>query len=172
MAKSIVEQVIDTVFAKLPAQVVKVVGRRELEAHAKSYRVVAIPLGAPEVSQPNMRAGDPRAPNYGRALLMRWFNIEWVCHGARGVGDTNDFAAAEALYLDTIQAVRFACHNAVTFANERWIDQEPEADGYERFGSVISFISTIQIPIYEERSRIVSLTADPKIVTTATLNGE
>lgn len=171
MASSIPEQIIATVFASpLLAGVTTAVGRRALEANTKSNRVVAVPLGAPEIALPD-RHGDARYSDKGRILLVRKFDVEWHCHAARSSSDTADFAAAEALYLKAIVAVRQATHHSVVFSDERWIDQEENADSFERFGSAISFKSTIAIPIYEDRGVVVTLTATPKIDTTFTLNG-
>ncbi len=169
MASSIVEQIIATAFAGLTG-VETAVGRRELNRHAKAKRVVAVPMGAPEISLPD-RHGDARYSDKGRILLVRHFQVDWFCHGARISGDTTDFSQAELLYLAMIVAVRQATHHSVVFSDERWIDQEENGDGLERYGSVIAFTSTIAIPIYEARGVVVTLTATPKIDTTFTLNG-
>lgn len=170
MASSVVEQIIAMVFARAEMDgVTKMVGRRCNDHNAGPNTVVAIPVGAPELSLPN-QPGDKKYSDKGRQLLLRWFNVEWWCHGYRGDSDALDFARAEELYIATITAIRQTLHHSVSFANERWFDQEDGNDSYERFGSVIVFTSTIQIPIYEARSPIVSLTATPKIATTVTLN--
>lgn len=141
------------------------VGRRETSVHAAPMRVVAIPLGAPVIDPPDRhgdgasRPYDPAGPRYtdqGRILLLRRFRIDWECHGAPMVqGNDPDFGPAEELYIFTIRAARDAFHNSVRFENEEWIDQQEDADGFERFGTVIKFTSTIDIPVYELRSKSV-----------------
>lgn len=167
---SIVEQIIAQVFGdpSLTA-VTKAVGRRETETNAGPNRIVAVPLGAPVIRQPD-RPGDPKDPARGRILLVREFSIEWHCHGANSEGAV-DFTAAEDLYLLTLIAVRQALHNSVRFGDERWEDQQEGADSFERFGTVIKFTSEVHIPVYESRpvsGRITTLTATPQIVTTLT----
>lgn len=170
MAKSVPEQIIDQIFALLPAEITKAVGRRETETNAKPHRVVAVPLGGP-IEEPD-RPGDKKYTDAGRILFVRYFQIDWYCHGVRDGSDALDFARAEDVYLTVIEAVRQVCHHAVRFSDERWEEQEEGRDSFMRFGSVIRFTSTIQIPIYERRGGLRLLTADPPIVTTATLNGE
>ncbi len=170
MAKSDIEQVIDMVFALLPNGVATATGERETQVYAKPPRVVAVPRGAPEIVEPD-RHGDARYSDKGRILYRRWFNIEWFCHGADAEGITA-FGAAEALFKTTLKAIREIAHNSVRFSDELWEDQQTNSDGYERFGTVIRFTSALDIPIYEDRSLIVTLTATPPIVTTATLNDQ
>lgn len=171
MASSIPEQIIAQVFAHpLLTGVITAVGRNAKEAHAKANRVVAVPLGSPSIDLPD-RHGDAMYSDKGRILLVRKFEIEWTCHGVRAVADTADFAQAELLFLNTIIAVRSVTHHSVVFSGEEWEDQKEGAEGFDKFGSVITFTSTIAIPIHEERGVVVTLTATPKIDTTVLLNG-
>lgn len=170
MASSIPEQLISQVFSLLGDDVTTAIGRRETAVHAGPNRVVAVPLGAPSIVMAS-RPGDLLYVDQGRMLLERHFNIEWYCHGYRDENaDTQDFARAEALYLATLLACRQSFHHSVEFSDETWEDQQEGADGFERFGSLIRFMSTIKIPFYEPRGGIVTLTATPPIVTTFTLN--
>jgi hypothetical protein len=170
VARSVAEQIIAGVFARLPVGTLTAVGRRETAAHAAPPRVVAIPLGAPTIDLPNM-PGDQRFTNVGRPLLLRRFDIEWHCHGAPDNGQ-DDFGPAERLYLATLVAIRTECHHSVVFSNEQWIDQQVNADGFLRHGNVITFTSTIDLPVYADRGVTVELTADPPIDTTKKLNDE
>ncbi len=175
MGNSTVEKLIQQVFDRLPGSVDKAIGRRETSAWATAYRVVAIPLGAPEITGAD-RIGDAKYVDAGRILLRRWFDIRWECHAAPtdGVDDQRapDFGPSEALYIDVLKACRFCFHNSVRFSAELWEDQQEDRDGLTRYGSVISFTSTIDIPVYEKRGGLTTLTADPPIVTTAKLNEE
>lgn len=168
---SIVEQIINAVFADpLLAGVVTATGRRETETNAAANRIVAVPLGAPEIVQPD-RPGDAKDPDRGRILLVRRFQIDWYCHGAPDVEGAADFTNAENLFLKTIVAARNVLHNSVRFSDEKWDDQQEGNDSLERFGTLIIFRSTVQIPIYESRAasgQIVNLTATPQIATTLT----
>ncbi len=170
MAKSVPEQIADLVFAKLTG-IQTAFGRRETEAHAKPPRVVAVPLGAPVIREAN-RPGDAGYSNQGRILYVREFDIEWYCHARRSGSDTLDFAQAEDLLSRTVKAIRNVCHNSVRFADEDWRDQREGEDGYERDGSLIVVRSTIDLPLYEAVLERVTLTADPPIDTTVTLNGQ
>lgn len=89
-------------------------------------------------------------------MLVREFVIEWWCHGAPS-DDSGMFGDAEDIYLEVVRAVRNVCHHSVEFSDERWVDQEDGGDGYERHGTTIVLTTTIAIPIYERRSRIVTL---------------
>lgn len=169
MAKSIPEQLADQIFALLPVGTVTGFGRRKVNEHSKANRVIAVPLGAPAIDQPDIH-GDARYTDAGRPLLLRRFDVEWWTHSVRAGADTQDFGATEALYLNLLRAIRQICHHSVVFTNERWIDQEDGADGLERYGSVIVVTSTIDLPVRELRGTIVQLTATPKIDTTFTLN--
>lgn len=154
MGNSVIEQIIAVVFADTALNAITgfthAVGRREAGVHAKPPRVVAIPTGAPVIDQPD-RPGDAKYSDQGRILLIRRFRIEWECHGAPAT-DVVDFAPAENLFLATIRAVRKATHHSVVFENEEWKDQEEGGDGFDKHGSLIKFVSTINIPIYEPRT--------------------
>lgn len=160
------------------------VGRRETGVHAGPMRVVAIPAGAPQIDAPD-RHGDgasnpwdingPRYTDKGRILLLRRFRIEWECHGAPMAElDHTDFGDAEELYVVTLRAIRGLFHNAVRFENEEWVDQQKDADGYERFGTLITFTSVIDIPVYEPRSvsRLAPVTSIQSTVKLPPTNGE
>jgi hypothetical protein len=125
-------------------------------------------LGAPQITLPQ-RPGDQRFTDAGRSLLERRFVIEWHCHAASPDPRVSDFGAAETLYLKTLKAVRKISHNDVEFDDERWIDQEEGADGFVQHGHVISFRSTIVLPVRADRSVITTLTATPPIDTTFSL---
>lgn len=171
MAKAVVEQLADQVFAQLllvQPDVITAFGRRATEENAAPNRVVCVPIGAPEILGPD-RPGDNRYTNFGRILYRRRFNHEWHCHAIRADGDENDFSQTELLYLDTLRSVRFIAHAGCGFSDERWEEQQEGKDSYERFGSVIIFASTIDVPIYEARSVLVPLTQTPKIETTVKL---
>lgn len=154
----------------LPVGTVTGTGRRRLAEHAKANRVIAVMLGAPTIEQPG-RIGDAKYTDKGRQVLQRQFDIEWYIHGVRSVDDT-DAKVAEDLYLAVLYAVRQEAHHGVAFSGERWLDQEDGADGLERYGSVIMFTSAICLPVYEPRGGLKQLTANPKIDTTFTLNGQ
>jgi len=173
VGNSVAEQLIALVFAKLPEGTATGVGRRALDEHGSPPRVVAIPLGAPVIRQPD-RIGEIPDAGYGRILLVREFAIEWHCHGAPFDEITTpvDFVQAEDLYLDTMRAVRNITHHNTVFSDERWHDQEEGNDSHERQGTKISFMSTINLPVYAELGRRVRLTATPPIDTTVKLNDE
>ncbi len=166
---SIPEQLIATVFAQLPGGTITAVGRREIYRHANKNRVVAIPLGSSVIDMAD-QPGDALYSDQGRCILLRRFEIEWQCHGAAADESQTDFTDAEVLYLQTLLAVRETMHNAVLFSGEQWIDQQENNDGYDKWGTVIKFTSTIDIRVYEPRGTIVTLTATPQIVTTVVLN--
>lgn len=161
MAKSIPEQIIAEVFGGLDARVQTAVGDRERYANLPAPRVVAIPRGAPVIDLPDMPGFDRSVG--ARRLLLRRFQIDWQCHGEP------DFSDAEQLYLAVLCLVRRACHHSVVFSNESWVDQQAGDDGFDRYGSVITFTSVIDIPVFDDPSVLAYLTATPKVVTTATL---
>jgi hypothetical protein len=166
---SVPEQLIAQVAADTALVGVTVdVGRRATSKFAAPPRVVAIPLGAPVLRQPD-RPGDAGYSDVGRILLVREFRILWECHGAPASAESPvDFTAAENLYLNVLRACRNVMHNSVEFGEEDWRDQQEGEDGFERFGNLISFVSTVYLPVYEARGPIVPLTATPPIVTTVT----
>jgi hypothetical protein len=159
------EQIIAEVFAGLASTVSKAVGERERHTHAAPPRVVAIPIGAPVIDNGRQGMSPPgTAPSKSkqRHILLRRFQIDWECHGApSGAADVNDFAIAEALALDVMTLLRSACHPWVRFSGERWIDQQPNADGYERHGSVIAFTSVIDLPVYPAERALSFLVSQP-----------
>jgi hypothetical protein len=168
---SLPEQIIGEVFDGLSSDVATAIGRRETSVHARAPRVVAVPIGAPEIRAPDIHGRqsfiDSDGPYKTRALLVREFAIEWHCHGAPLKGE-NDFSVAEALYLDVITLLRNATHNAVRFSGERWIDQEDQRDGFVRWGTLIVFESQIQIPIMDgprSQQGLTFLTGQPPILT-------
>lgn len=173
MAKCVAEQIADQVFTQLALvrTVASAFGRRELEKNAAANRVVAVPLGASVIREPD-QPGDKGFTDAGRQLYVREFSVEWHCHGVRNGGDSADFAVAEGIYLDTLRAIRYVAHAAVQFSDEKWQDQQEGADSFERLGSVVSFVSTFGLPIYEAAPTRVTLTADPKIETTVKLPGD
>lgn len=169
---SIPEQLINEVFAELPNGTLTAIGRRESATNAGSNRVVAIPLGSNVIDPPD-QPGFAGYSDQGRCLLLRRFQIEWQCHGVPDTLDgPPDFTNAETLFLATLIAVRQLFHNSVRFGQEIWLDQQEDADSFERFGTVIKFVSTIDIRVYEPLPTIVTLTANPKIVTTVQLNDD
>ena len=172
MAKSVAEQLIAAIFAELPAGTATAIGRTATAAHHAPPSVIAIPLGASEISQPN-RPGDARYTDVGRQLYVRHFRIEWWCHGAPDDESSNGlFGDAESIYLALIHAARKHAHYSLEIGDERWIDQEEGGDGLTRHGTTIVVTTTIAIPIYEARSKTVTLQSPTQIVTTAVLNDE
>lgn len=176
--KSIPEQLAASIFALLPVGTATAFGERERYTNAAAPRVVAVPQGAPVIDQPDRHGNEGFATHgknagYGRQLLLRRFVMHWYCHGASQVqGDAVDFGPAEDLYVETLKAVRKLYHNAVRFSDERWLDQEEGKDGFVKYGCMIVFTTTFHIPVYAAPDRVVELQADPKIVTTITMNGE
>lgn len=171
------EQLISQVFSLLPGNVTTATGRRETEAFQVSPFVVGVPLGAPEIKEADRIGGgtflDDANTQQARIVLVRQFRIEWWCFGA----PTNpqrapDYTTAELTYLTTLLTIRNLWHNSVQFSDEEWLDQKPQGDGFERSGTTITFVSTVQIPIYDTPETAVSLTGTPKIVTTVTLGTE
>lgn len=169
--RSVPEQIIAEVFSLLGDNIKTAIGRRATEDFGRAKRVVAVPVGAPTIDPPD-RIGDPLFTNAGRALLLRRFQIEWWCHDVPDEGDGGTFGRAEELYLATLRAVRQTTHNSVRFGNERWMDQAEGQDDFIRHGSVIVFDSVIDLPVYELRGTLVTLTANPKIATRRYLNNE
>lgn len=152
-------------------------GRRATEDYSAPHSIVAIPLGAPSIDDHGLKpGGSPWGSNGGRQLMIRHFNIEWRCHDGPAAPDLiPDFTNTEALYVATLVALRTALsptgepfHNGIHFSSEEWIDQQEGEDGYERSGTVIKFISTLDLPVYDLPPTLVSLTATPKILTTVT----
>lgn len=170
MSKSKPEQFIDLVFARMRTSIGDfdcATGRRETGVNAGPRRVVAIPLGAPAIEMTD-RIGDPKTATLeGRIILLRRFQIDFECHD---VNEDGGFSAAEELYLETLRAARAEGHQSVEFSNEVWEDQQEGADSHMRFGTVIKFTCVVSFPVYERRGALVSLTADPPIVTTVQLN--
>ncbi len=177
---SVPEQLIGAIFAalqNLDGTITCEIGRRATEDNEKPHSVVAIPLGASSIDDHGLKpGGSPWGSNGGRQLMIRHFDVEWRCHdGPLVPGRIPDFTNAEALYLATLVAIRTAIsptgepfHNGVHFSGEEWIDQQEGADGYARSGTVIKFISTLDLPVYDAAPTLVSLTATPKILTTVT----
>ncbi len=159
---SIAEQIIAAVFADATlAQASKAVGEREFHTHSRTMRVVAAPLGVPtEYRQPD-RPGD-FYQDQGRILLLRDFLIRWK------VWDV-DFGAAEQLLLKVVRVLRKQNHHSITFSNEVWEDQQDDADGFDKLGTVIAFDTTIALPVYEDVPLRVALTGTPQITTTVEL---
>lgn len=147
MSESVPEQIIDEVFDSMQEGVRTAIGRRETAAHAGAPRVVAIPLGASVIDPVDMPGGRLRDGGRERAIALRRLVIEWQCHG-------KSFFEAEELYLDVLRSIRSKAHNSVQFSNERWIDQEDGSDGFDKFGTLISFIATFDVPVYEERQQL------------------
>lgn len=172
MGNSIPELFIRDVFGRLPDSIHKAIGERERNANNSARSVVAVPRGAPQITQPD-RPGDAKHPDYGRILLLRRFQIDWYVF-ASPTEETSepDFADSEDLYLDVLVAARSSGHHSIEFGNEVWTDQQANADGFMRFGTEISFESIVALPVYEERGKLVKLTATPPINTTFTLNEE
>jgi hypothetical protein len=171
VAKSKAEQLIDQVFVALrdfrgSVDTKTAIGRRETAGHHQPPSVIAVPLGAPVIRQPN-RPGDARYTDVGRQLLVREFQIEFWCHGVPDKDGVGLFGEAEQLLEDTIAAVRNVAHHSVEFSDETWVDQQDGGDGFQRSGSTITFLATIQIPLYARRSKTVTPTAES---TTFTLN--
>ena len=167
--KSIAEQLIDMVFAKLSPNIHMEIGERNKTRFVQAPAVVAVPLGAPSIPM-TTRPGaekviDPQTnkPVMIRRLLLRQFNIEWHCHGAP------DFVDAEDLYLDVLRVVRSCFHDSVQFSNEIWIDQQDLADGFERYGSVIAFTSTIDSPVWEQPQPTAIVNGAPPFITTGSI---
>ena len=146
---SIPEQLINQVFAKLPADIFRAIGEREKATNAGATRVIAIPVGAPEIvmtSRPGSeQIVDPLTNKRVsvRRLLSRMFDIEFHCHGEPA------FVDAENLYLKVLVAVRNCFHHSVTFSNEQWLGQQDGEDGFTRWGTVIAFTATIDVPVYD-----------------------
>lgn len=184
MGSSIAEQLIAEVFAELVSilpQVTTDVGRLATSANAAPPRVVAIPLGAPNIDptdQPGRQkfttatAGSPAVPYSARRIGVRRFNIEWQCHAAPADPSVIDFGPTEVLYLLLVRLIRKACHNSVIFSGEEWTDQQENNDGAMRHGTLIKVTSTIAIPLLDEPWTYHTLTGTPPFVTTATLNDE
>lgn len=186
MGTSVPERIIEEVFGLLNDQtagnpyyvagLTTAVGRRATGEHRGAPAVVAIPLGSQSIDMTNMPGRqsytnpDTNTVEEARRLLHREFNIQWECHGAPPA-DMVDFGPAERLFLATLRAIRQACHHSVGFSAEEWHDQQEGNDGFVKYGSLIKFTTTIQIPIFDTPFRIVYLTGTPQIVTTATLNG-
>lgn len=175
---SIPEQIINAGFAALPGGVSHSTGRRETEGYQAPPYVVAVPLGAPEISPPDRvgaaRYSDGSGNEYAsRILLVRKFRIEWQCFGAPTdpAGDP-DFTDAENLYLSMLVILRNLYHDAIAFSGEEWVDQQDGADSHERYGTSIKFFSIVSLPVYDTTSYVVALTASPKIVTDVTLGTE
>jgi hypothetical protein len=148
------------------------VGRRELYRNAGPHRVVAVLLGAPEWKRPD-RVGDARYSDQGRILHRRQFRILWECYDAQATEGDADFTNAETLMAKVAVAIRNTFHNSVDFGEETWIDQQENQDAYERYGSCITFVSTLDIPLYEPRqTTITTLTGSPKIVTTVQMDSD
>lgn len=172
MGSSIPELFIKEVFARLPDSIHKAIGERERGANNSARSVVAAVRGAQVIRQPD-RIGDAKHPDYGRILLLRDFRIDWYCFAAPTQNESEpDFAESEDLYQDVLIAIRTSGHHSVEFANEVWTDQQENADGFMRFGSEISFESVVSFPVYEERGKLVKLTAVPAITTTVQLNND
>jgi hypothetical protein len=171
VAKSVAEQLIDQVFAALPVGTKTATGRVETAGHHEPPSVIAVPLGAPEIRQPD-RPGDARYTDVGRQLWVRMFRIEWWCHNAPVEGSPGKFGEAEELYLDLLRAIRNVAHHSLEISDERCISQEEGGDGYENHGTTIVVTSTIGIAVYASRPAFVTLQATPKAVTTFTLNEE
>lgn len=172
---SIPRALVNAVFAQLTTAdptIKTAVGRRELFKNEGPHRVVAVLLGAPEWKTPD-RIGDSRYNDKGRILMRRQFRILWECYDAQSSETSDDFDAVENLMQSVAVAVRNNFHNSVSFGEETWIDQQENADGYERFGSCITFVSTLDIPVYEPRQTTVTpLTGSPKVVTTVQMNND
>ena len=174
---SVPEQLISQVFnalQSLDATITCVLGRRAIEDYSGPHRVVAIPLGAPDINNESMKPGGaPWGTNGGRQLAIRHFRIEWRCHdGPTAPGLIPDFTNAEALYLNTLVQIRLAkdpngvpFHNATQFGEEEWLDQREGEDSYERAGTVIRFFTTMQLPVYDQPPTILPITS---IATTVT----
>ncbi len=174
---SIPEKLINQVFTVLTAAdaaIVTAIGRRATETYDGAHRVVAIPTGAPEITEPD-RPGDGLYTDAGRILLLRRFAVEWQCHDIPSVAttiDAPDFTNSEALYLLTVAAIRGLFHHSVHFSNERWIDQEENQDGVDRSGTVIAFTTIFDIPVYDVRLHLGPLTGTPQITTTVELGAD
>lgn len=171
--RSIPEQIIDEVFASLHPPIEKAIGRRETYANAGAPRVVAIPLGAPVIEQPD-RHGAQHFTEHGkkiakRILLLRRFVIDWECHATSRDELTPSFGASERLYLAVLISLRRACHHSVSFSGERWVSQEDNADGFVMYGSTILFTSTIDIPVWDAPQPLVT---PAEVITTYKLNNE
>lgn len=170
--KSVPGQIAAAIFAKLPAGTRAGFGERARYFNEPAPRVVAVPRGATVIDQPD-RHGDQGFATAGRILLLRRFVIDFFCHGETTTENGEvDFGPAEDLYIATLKAARNYGHNAVRFADERWLDQEEGADGLIRYGAMIVFTSTWHLPVYAARGRRVTLQATPPIDTTELLNDE
>lgn len=162
MLKSVPEQLIDQIFAKLPATWEKRTGRRANAEHLAAPSVVAIPTGAALVDMAERPGARPYTDPFSgktvkeRPILMRRFAVEWRCHGAP------DFVTAENVYLTTLIAARNVLHHEAQYSNEQWIDQQEGDDSFDKWGTVIAFTSTINLPVWDNPATLVTLNpSDP-----------
>ncbi len=162
MGNSIPEQLAAAWNALLPTGTATAFGRREDAVNAAPPRVVTIPLGASEIAEAKMPGGQTAGTTTGRQLYVRFFNFQFKCHAA-------DFEATENLYSAAVKAIRKIAHAPLQFSDEEWLDQQEGEDGWVKFGTVIAFKATIQIPLYEYAGGRTTLTATPPILTTATI---
>lgn len=168
---SVAETIIEATFATLrgtpsaPGFYPKLssdIGEKFFHVHSETTRVVAAPIGAPgEFRQPD-RPGDGNFANVGRIYLLRDFVIRWECWDL-------SFELTENLFLEVVRTLRNQNHHSIVFGNEVWEDQQTARDGWLKHGTVISFESTIALPIYERAPVRVALTQTPQITTTVKL---
>jgi hypothetical protein len=154
---SVIEDILEGAYDTLTSVPVgrKLIGERFVGTHLEPNTVIAVPLGAPQIDPTNQPGEQEQTDDVGtfraRRLYTRWFNVRFV------VCDT-DFETCEGLYLDLLKAIRKTYHNGVRFSGETWIDQGEGADGFYANGRVIEFQTTFEIPVWDKKKYLTTVT--------------
>lgn len=134
--------------------------RRHLEQHGTYPRIVFVQTGG-AIVPPDMVGGGlvsaNKRDNIRRVRNLQVLTYAWGC----------DVEDAENMLHALIAAWDSAAHNAVVFGNETWEDQAESSDGWVREGTVVSFETVVQIPVYRiERplTKVVGVTPNVQLV--------
>jgi hypothetical protein len=117
-------------------------GRKETWANRTYPSVVFVPLGGPIVPPDRVGAGKIDPDTRSKILLVRNCQILVECHG-------QNWGQCEDLLHECTRAVRNILHNSVEISDELWPSQEPDSDGFDKDGELVTFTFTWQIPIYD-----------------------